>query len=60
MKGILPWLHQLSSNCLVKERGDTMADGDNLPRNFSWIVPGKLAGCGQPRTAPEIKSLGIF
>jgi len=35
----------------------TVADGDNLPKNFSWVIPGVLAGCAAPKSAAELKSL---
>jgi atypical dual specificity phosphatase len=33
-----------------------------LPRNFGWLIEGKLAGCGRPGTEAEVrglKSVGI-
>ena len=33
------------------------ARGDNLPKNFSWVVPGKIAGCGCPRSELELMAL---
>merc|ERR1719167_455308 len=28
-----------------------------LPRNFSWLEPGKLAGCGAPQSVEHLKAL---
>eukprot|EP00090_Calanus_glacialis_P038239 TRINITY_DN66824_c0_g1_i1.p1 TRINITY_DN66824_c0_g1~~TRINITY_DN66824_c0_g1_i1.p1 ORF type:complete len:207 (-),score=63.06 TRINITY_DN66824_c0_g1_i1:486-1043(-) len=33
------------------------AGGDNLPRNFSWVVPGKVAGCACPSSERELVCL---
>merc|ERR1712111_309160 len=33
------------------------AGGDHLPRNFSWIIPGAIAGCAVPQSEFEIISL---
>ena len=33
------------------------AGGDNLPRNFSWVVPGKIAGCVCPSSERELVCL---
>jgi len=33
------------------------AGGDNLPRNFSWVLTGKLAGCGAPASEKELLAL---
>ena len=34
-----------------------MPDEPILPRNFSWLVESKLAGCGRPETEAEVKGL---
>jgi atypical dual specificity phosphatase len=28
-----------------------------MPRNFGWLVEGKLAGCGRPESEKELKAL---
>ena len=33
------------------------AGGDNLPRNFSWLVPGQIAGCAAPQSELELRGL---
>ena len=40
------------------KRQSAAAGGDNLPRNFSWVIPGVLAGSAAPTTAPQVRSLG--
>ena len=30
---------------------------NNLPKNFSWLEPFKLAGCARPETEAELKAL---
>ena len=34
-----------------------MGGGDNLPRNFSWILPGLVAGCACPGSERELLAL---
>ena len=34
--------------------------GDNLPYNFSWIIPGVLAGSAAPNEASHIEALGKY
>ena len=36
------------------------AGGDNLPYNFSWIIPGVLAGCAAPTGGSHIQALGKY
>ena len=34
-----------------------MGGGDNLPRNFSWILPGLVAGCACPGSERELLAM---
>ena len=34
-----------------------MSESPVLPRNFSWLVEGKLAGCGRPESEAELSGL---
>jgi len=34
-----------------------LPDEPILPRNFSWLLESKLAGCGRPETEAEVKGL---
>lgn len=34
-----------------------MSDETVLPRNFSWLIESKLAGCGRPETEAELRGL---
>ena len=40
-----------------REQLSWMGGGDNLPRNFSWIMPGLLAGCACPGSERELLAL---
>ena len=51
----------LDSECCdsstIKTLFQMAAGGDNLPRNFSWVVPGKIAGCACPRSELELMAM---
>ena len=34
-----------------------MNQAPELPKNFGWLVPAKLAGCARPETEAELKAL---
>jgi atypical dual specificity phosphatase len=34
-----------------------LSEKNNLPRNFSWLEPSKIAGCGRPESEEELRAL---
>jgi len=41
----------------MRWRSCTLLEESRLPRNFSWLVESKLAGCARPETEAELRGL---
>ena len=42
---------------MVHLRSCTLTNEIVLPRNFSWLIESKIAGCGRPQTYEEVEGL---